>query len=78
MGEQDGERIGLTGNELNAYNANLDEINALSETVESNMIKDANPSKEKAAELWSGLRDQIPQDAFNGMANVSAQLNFSI
>lgn len=64
-------KLGLSDSEMSAYNDSLDEINAVAETVSSDMVQAGKVSLGFARDCWSAYRDTLGADAFGGVQKVS-------
>ena len=71
-------QAGLTENERLAFNSELDEINAIKETITSDLKRDEKPTAEKAHALWSEYGQSLSQDAFLGLGKISAAIRLQM
>lgn len=69
-----GKELGLSKSELQAFNNEIDQINALAAYVDAEVSKEEKPSNEHAADVWNQVRGEISVDAFNGLVKVNNQL----
>lgn len=65
--------LGMTQAEQNAYNSEIEELNAVYQSVAAGLMTDENQSAEKAQALWNDYKDYVSADAFSGMAKVAVQ-----
>lgn len=68
-----GRKLGLSSDELRAYNNEIDQINALAAFVDAEVSKDVKPSREYAAKLWTEVKGELSPAAFNGLLKVNNQ-----
>lgn len=68
-----GRKLGLSSDELLAYNNEIDQINALAAFVDAEVSKDEKPSREYAAELWTDVKSELSPAAFSGLLKVNNQ-----
>ena len=66
--------LGVTSSELSAYNTELDQLNALAEYVDMEVIKDGEPTANKAAAIWNDVKDAVSPQAFSALVKVNSQL----
>jgi|GEM_PF-1712603 len=71
-------QVGLTENERLAFNSELDEINAIKETITSDLKRDEKPTAEKAHALWNEYGQALSQDAFSGLEKISTALRMQM
>lgn len=71
-------QAGLTENERLAFNSELDEINAIKETITSDLKRDEKPTAEKAHALWNEYGQSLSQDAFSGLGKISTALHMQM
>ncbi len=67
------EKLGITTEQALAYNSELDEINVIKQTIETEVAKSANPSVEQAHARWVELGAGISPNAFAALEKVSAE-----
>lgn len=68
-----GQKLGLSADELRAYNSEIDQINALAAFVDAEVSKDEKPSREYAAQLWTEVKGELSPAAFSGLLKVNNQ-----
>lgn len=71
---QHARKLGVTSEEMRAFNNEIDQINALASYVDSEISRDGKPTKERAAEVWTEIRGEISPEAFDGLVKVNNQL----
>ena len=71
-------QVGLTEIERLAFNSELDEINAIKETITSDLNRDEKPTTEKAHALWNEYGQSLSLDAFSGLEKISAALRMQL
>lgn len=64
--------LGLTKSELSAYNAEIDEINALANFVDANMTKEGKEGISESRDLWTDVKDAISPEAFSALVKVTS------
>lgn len=64
--------LGITTAELSAYNAEIDEINALANFVDANMTKKGEAGIAESRDLWADVKDSISPEAFSALVKVTS------
>lgn len=70
----DARKAGLNPIELQSFNAEVDQINALAAYVDSELERMNKPTKEDSAALWSEIKDTLSPEAFSGLVKVTSQI----
>lgn len=70
----DARKAGLNPIELQSFNAEVDQINALAAYVDSELERMNKPTKEDSAALWSEVKDTLSPEAFSGLVKVTSQI----
>jgi hypothetical protein len=70
----DAHKIGLSQSELQSYINDLEEINALTTHVSSELASISNPTIEESAAVWTSVKEAVSADTFSALVKVTAQL----
>ena len=65
--------LGISTTETQAYNQELDEINAAKKTIEAEVRAMEKPSIDHAQKRWQEMRGNISPDAFSALEKISAE-----
>lgn len=74
LSSAEGKKAGLNQVELQSFNAEVDQINALAAYVDSELERMNKPTKEDSAALWSEVKDTLSPEAFSGLVKVTSQI----
>lgn len=58
---------GITLSEMNSYNSEVDQINALSSYVDAELSMVKNPSKEDSASLWQSVSGELSPETLSAL-----------
>ena len=75
LSESDATKLGITSDELESYNSNLDQANAIEANVESDLSKIKNPTPQQSYSAWSQYSDALPAQTFSAMQKIATQAN---
>jgi len=78
LNTEQAKKIGLSSEELIAYNNDIDEINAEAQVVTKALVEKEKPSLEDARELWARDRDMFSPVTMSAVEKVSQYLHRSI
>lgn len=74
LNPHDARKAGLSRIELEKFNSEVDQINALAAYVDSELERMEKPTKEDSAALWSEVKDTLSPEAFSGLVKVTSQI----
>lgn len=63
--------IGLSKHEFISYNSNLDELNAINQSVSNELVRSKDISVKHAESLWSEYRNELSKDAYAAAVKIS-------
>lgn len=75
LSESEAQKLGLTSAELELYNAEIDQVNALASHVDNELSQVAKPSLKDSAAVWATVQDAISPGTFSAMQKITSQLN---
>lgn len=67
-------RLKVSKSEREAFNREVDEVNALASYVDRRLQVSEDPKVEDAKEIWEEVRGSISEDAFSALIKISSQL----
>ncbi len=65
--------LGVSQESLEVYNHELEELNAIKDSVASDLANDQHPTIEKSAELWSGYKANLSPATLEVMGKILSQ-----
>lgn len=71
---EEAKKIGLSQAELQNFNAEVDQINALAAFVDSELERMEKPTQEDSAHLWLEVKDSLSPEAFSALIKVTSQI----
>lgn len=60
--------------ELELFNQEIDQVNAVVEHVSLELSEMENPTKEDSTRIWKDMKDALSPEAFSALQKVTAQL----
>ena len=66
-------QIGITDDEADAYNSELDQANAIRETIMSEMLEAGHVSVNEARSLWQAYKSQLSPGTFSAIQKIGEQ-----
>jgi hypothetical protein len=74
VSEQQAAQLGLSASEMESFNSEIDQVNALSVHVTSQMVSLSSPTVEDSVAAWGSVHDSVSPEAFSAMQKITAQL----
>jgi hypothetical protein len=71
---REAKKIGISPVELQNFNNEVDQINALAAYVDTELSRMNKPTKEDSAALWSEVKDTLSPEAFSALVKVTSQI----
>ena len=68
------ENYGVSSVEMQAYNSELDEVNAVRDEVTAKLLQSKNPTMEQSQATWSELKVSISPEAFSVVEKISLHM----
>lgn len=72
--QEQAQKIGLSSSELEQFNSEIDQVNALASHVDAELSLLSNPSVEDSAAIWASIKDAVSPETFSAMQKISSQL----
>jgi hypothetical protein len=66
-------KLGLTVEEMNSYNSEIDEANALGAHVDTELSHFRKPTLEDSVAIWSSVKSAVAPETFSAMQKISVQ-----
>jgi hypothetical protein len=66
-------KLGLTVDEMNSYNSEIDEVNALGAHVDAELSSLSKPTLEDSAAIWSSVKSAVAPATYSAMQKISVQ-----
>ena len=74
LSEEDAEKLKIGQEELENFNQEIDQVNAVVEHVSVQLSEMENPTKEDSINIWKDVKDSLSPEAFSALQKVTAQL----
>ena len=74
LSTEDAQKLKISQKELDHFNDEIDQVNALVEHVSVQLSEMENPTKEDSMEIWKNVKDTLSPEAFSALQKVTAQL----
>lgn len=68
------EKLGLTPSEIDSFNSEIDQVNALAAHVDSEMAARGSKDPQVASQIWLEVKDAVAPETFSAMVKVTAGL----
>jgi hypothetical protein len=63
-------KLHLTKAEMNAYNSEVDQVNALADMIGEDLGRMENPTNEDSANAWNDVKDTLAPQTFSALAKI--------
>lgn len=73
LSSESAQRLGLSANSIETYNSELDELNAIKNSISAELSLTESPSLEKSATLWSEYQGRLSAETMQVVKAVVAQ-----
>jgi hypothetical protein len=74
VSKTDAAKLGLNSSELEIYNSEIDQVNALAAHVDHELGKLAQPTIQDSAAIWSSVQDTVSPESFKVMQKITSLL----
>lgn len=74
ISEEEGNKLGLTYEEIDSYNREIDQVNALASYVDGRMAELKKPKTEDAKKVWEEVADSVYPETFSAMQKITASM----
>lgn len=74
ISEKDGLKIGLTLEEIELYNLEIDQVNAIASYVDSKMADIKNPKVEDSKAVWEYVSHSVSPETFKAMQTITTKM----
>lgn len=71
---KDATRLGLSAEELNSFNQEIDQVNALASYVDSEVAQMKDATEDDAAEIWKDVKNEVRPETFSALVKITKQL----
>lgn len=74
ISEDEGLQLGLTSDEIDSYNREIDQVNALASYVDGRMAELKKPTTEDAKKVWEEVSHSVDTETFSAMQKITAHI----
>lgn len=74
LSDEEAQKLKMSKSELELFNQEIDQVNAVVEHVSLELSEMENPTKEDSMRIWKDVKDALSPEAFSALQKVTAQL----